>query len=154
MNAIRQQFVGVFLALSPVFALQSCAVKPLKLVSEDKITVETVPSIYGHISRVSVESSETGTRVSGEVHGSSHQRGYIRGHVDVEVIFPVGLMQEKETFKYHYHGGKSRATPFSVEIPIVVPEESTIRVIHHVTFVSSKSSGMTTVRAWRVQPPG
>jgi len=71
MNAIRQQFVGVFLALSPVFALQSCTVKPLKLASEDKITVETVPSIYGHISRVSVESSETGTRVSGEVHGSS-----------------------------------------------------------------------------------
>lgn len=139
MNAIRQKFLGVFLALSPIFALQSCAAQPLNPVSEDKVTVETVPSIYGHVSRVSVVSSETGIRVAGEVHGSSHQRGYIRGHIDVEVIFPDGTTPEKETFKYHYRGGKSRATPFSVEIPIVLPEGSTIRVLHHSAYISNKS---------------
>jgi len=132
MNTFSQQVLDVFLVLSTVFTLQSCATKPLNLVSEDKVIVETVPSIYGHVSRVSVVSSETGIRVAGEVHGSSHQRGYIRGHIVVEVIFPDGTMQDKETFKYHYRGGKSRATPFSVEIPIVAPEGSRIRVIHAV----------------------
>jgi hypothetical protein len=129
-NTFSRQALHVFLTLSIVFTLQSCAAKPLNLVGEDKVTVETVPSIYGHLSRVSVVSSETGIKVAGEVHGSSHQRGYIRGHVDVEVIFPDGTIQDKETFKYHYRGGKSRATPFSVEIPIVIPEGSTIRVTH------------------------
>lgn len=131
MNTYSQQVLGVFLVLSTLFTLQSCATKTLNLVSEGKVNIETVPSNYGHVSRVSVVSSETGIIVAGDVHGASHQRGYIRGHLAVEVIYPDGTMQEKETFKYHNRGGKSRVTPFSVELPIVVPEESTIRVIHY-----------------------
>jgi hypothetical protein len=135
MYPISQQVLGVLLALSTLFALQSCATKTVNLVSEGTITVETVPSIYGHVSRVSVVASETGIRVAGEVYGSSYQRGYIRGHVDVEVIYPDGTVQE-ETVRYPYHGGKSRATPFSVDLPIEMPEGSTIRVIHNATSIS------------------
>jgi hypothetical protein len=102
-------------------------------VHENKVKVETIASKYGHVSRVSVWCNETETEVIGEIHGSTHGRGHIRGHIDVEIIYPDGTMQVKETFKYHNRGGKSRVTPFSIKVPIVVPEGSTIRIIHHAT---------------------
>lgn len=131
MNAIKNQALSITLMLSTILAIQGCTTMPHDLGRDGKVSVETIPSRYGHVSRVSVLASETGVRVAGEVHGSTHRRGYILGHVDIEVIYPDGTMQEIISFMYRNRGGKSRATPFSVEVPFVVPEGSTIRVIHH-----------------------
>jgi hypothetical protein len=141
MNMTRNQALGIVFALSAVVAMQGCATTPQDLVGEGKVNVETIPSRYGHISHVSVLASEPGVRVAGEVHGSTHGRGYILGHVDIEVIYPDGTMQEVIAFKYQNRGGKSRATPFSVEVPFVVPEGSTIRIIHHDAFTSESPTG-------------
>jgi hypothetical protein len=125
-----------FLVIASILILQGCVAMPPDLVSEGKVNVETVPSTQGHVSKVSVLASETGIRVTGQVHGVSHKRGYIYGHVDIEVISPDGTIQWIEEFRYHNRGGKSRTTSISVYIPVVVADGSTIRVIHHAAVIS------------------
>ena len=100
------------------------------------MNVETIPSKTGHVDRVYVLASDMGIRITGEVHGSFHQRSNIYGHLDVEVIAPNGDMLWKETFSYLNLGGKSRTSPFSVEVPVVIPDGSTIRVIHDASLIS------------------
>ena len=136
MTTIKQQDFSMFLVLSTIFALHGCATDTSNLVDEGKVNIETIKSEYGHVSRVSVWGSETETEVIGEIHGSTHGRGHIRGHIDVEIIYPDGSMQVEETFKFHNRGGKSRVIPLSIKFPFVVPEGSTIRIIHHATFIS------------------
>jgi len=131
-----RRFVYYFMALATIIILQGCAAMSPDLVSEGKVNVETVPSRQGHVSKVSVLASETGVRVTGQVHGLFHERGYIYGHVDIEVISPDGTMQWIEEFRYRNRGGKSRTTPFSLDIPVVVADGSTIRVIHHAAVIS------------------
>lgn len=133
MSTIKQQVFAIFLALFVFSMLHGCAITAENLVHEDKVKIETVQSEYGHLSRISVWASEAGTEIVGEVHGRSHGRGYIRGHIDVEVITPDGTILLTEKYTYHNRGGKSRVTPFSVMIPIVVPDGSTVRLTHHAT---------------------
>jgi hypothetical protein len=113
--------------------LHGCATTAENLTDEDRVKIETVPSEYGHLSRISVWAGEAGTEIVGEVHGRSHGRGYIRGHIDVEVFKPDGTILLTEQYTYHDHGGKSRVTRFSVMLPIVIPEGSTVRLTHHAT---------------------
>jgi hypothetical protein len=129
MNTFNQQVFCFFVVLAAI--ISGCAAKSVDLVRDGKVNVETVPSRHGHVSGLSVLTSESGIKITGDVHGSTHKRGYIQGHIDVEVISPDGTMQAKETFKYQNRGGKSRTTPFSAEIPVLVPDGRTIRVIHH-----------------------
>jgi hypothetical protein len=131
MVVIKQQVFGIFFALFMLSTLHGCATNAENLVHEDKVNVETVQSEYGHLSRISVWASEAGTEIVGEVHGSHHGRGYVRGHVDIEVIKSDGTILLTEEYKYHNRAGKSRVTPFSIMIPTVVPNGSTIRLAHH-----------------------
>lgn len=131
MVTIKQQALAIFFVLFIFPSLHGCATNAENLVQEKKVNVETVQSEYGHISRISVWASEAGTEIAGEVHGSTHRRGYILGHIDVEVIKPDGTILITDKYEYHNRGGKSRVTPFSVMIPMVVPYGSTIRLTHH-----------------------
>jgi hypothetical protein len=133
MVTVKRRVFAIFFALFIFSTLHGCATNAENLVHEDKVNVETVQSEYGHLSRISVWAGEAGTEIIGEVHGSSHGRGYIRGHVDVEVIKPDDTIFLTERFNYHNRGGKSRVTPFSIMIPTVVPDGSTIRLTHHAT---------------------
>lgn len=133
MTTIKQQVFAIFYVLFIFSTLHGCATTAENLVHENKVNIETVQSEYGHVSGISVWASDAGTEIVGEVHGRSHQRGYIRGHVDIEVIKPDGTILLTEKYMYHNRGGKSRVTPFSVMIPIVVPDGSTIRLTHHAT---------------------
>ena len=135
-NTINREIAFFYLVLATIFALQSCAAKSLDLADAGRVNVETIPSKAGQVERVSILASDMDIRIAGEVHGSFHQRGYIYGHLDVEVISPNGDMLWKETFSYRNRGGKSRTTPFSVEVPVVIPDGSTIRVIHHASLIS------------------
>ena len=134
-NTVNRKIFLIIYVLAGVLTQQGCAAKSLDLADKGKVHIETAESMHGHLSRVSVFASDMGTRVAGEVHGTFHQRGYIRGHLVVEVISPDGAMQWKETFRYRNRGGKSRITPFSLEIPTVVHDGSTIRVTHNAGYL-------------------
>jgi len=135
-NTINREIAFFYLVLATIFALQGCAAKSLDLADEGRVKVETVPSKNGHVERVYVLASDMGIKITGEVHGSSHQRSNIYGHMDVEVISPSGDMLWEETFSYRNRGGKSRTTPFTVEVPVIIPDGSTVRVIHHASLIS------------------
>ena len=135
-NTINREIAFFYLVLATIFALQSCAAKSLDLADAGRVNVESIPSKAGHVERVSILASDMGIKITGEVHGSFHQRSNVYGHLDVEVISPNGDMLWKETFNYRNRGGQSRTSPFSVEVPVVIPDGSTIRVIHHASLIS------------------
>lgn len=135
-NTINREITFFYLILATIVTLHGCAAKSLDLADEGRVNVETIPSKAGHVGRVSVVASDMGIRITGEVHGSFHQRSNIYGHLDVEVISPNGDMLWKETFSYRNRGGQSRTSPFSVEIPVVIPDGSTIRIIHDASLIS------------------
>lgn len=134
-NTMNRNISFIIFVFAGVLTQQGCAAKSLDLADKGKVHIETAESMHGHVSRVSVLASDMGTRVTGEVHGAFHQRGYIRGHLVVEVISPDGVMRWKEAFRYRNRGGKSRITPFSLEVPIVVHDGSTIRVTHNAGYL-------------------
>ena len=135
-NISNREIAFFYLVLATIFALQGCAAKSLDLADEGRVNVETVPSSRGYVSRVYILASDMGIRIAGKVHGASDHRGNIFGHLDAEVISPNGDLLWQEEFSYRNHGGKSRTATFSVEVPVVIPDGSTVRVIHDASLIS------------------
>ena len=99
--------------------------------SEDKIEIIKVASDRVHLSRVTVTPNESGLLISGEVHNKNDARGYIRGHVDVELISNRGTVLAIGSTRYFRGGPKSRASRFSIEIPVKVSQVKKVLVTHH-----------------------
>jgi hypothetical protein len=123
------------LAIIPlVLIISACASGMVNLVTDGTVKLETVSSRAIHFERVAIYASDTGLVVSGELHKRHHGRGPISGHIDIQVVASDGAILATTNIKYYRGSHKSRTSNFFVEIPIELPMNSTVRIMHHDAF--------------------
>lgn len=95
------------------------------------VSIEKVSSSIAHFDRAFVTSTQTSVEIYGVLHKRHHSRTIIPGHVDIEIISPEGEVLSKLETDYHRGSIKARQSTFHVSVPMVLPEGSTVRLIHH-----------------------
>ncbi len=131
MNKRHHEPVKFFAIIVILFVLSACGSSLKNLVREGTSKVDTTSSRGVHFNRVDVYESDAGLLVRGELHKRSHRRGPIPGHVHIEIIAPDGTVLANTSTNYHRGSSKSRTSRFTVKIPIEVPMNSTIQIMHH-----------------------
>ncbi len=123
--------VRLFVIIIIVFVLSACGSSLKNLVREGTAKVDTTSSSDVHFNRVYVYESDTGLLVRGELHKRSHRRGPIPGHLYIEITAPDGTILATTRTNYHRGSIKSRTSRFSAEIPIDVPRNFAVQIMHH-----------------------
>ena len=132
---LLRNFVHFFVAILLGGALiSSCATDRINLVDTNKIDVQKVSSRNAYFSMLSVYSVDSEIIVSGEVHKRIPSRGRIYGHVDVKVVSSDDTVLYTTTSGYHRRSLKSFASIFTIKIPLMLEDISSIRVTHHRAF--------------------
>jgi hypothetical protein len=119
--------------------LAGCATKGKDLVGSDTVRIEKVSSARGTIGFVRVIQEGEEVTLHGKVSRRPFGRGFIPGHIDLQVINPEGDLLEKCVIDY-YPGPKSTYANFHATLK-GMPAGSTIRVIHHTRVVSAPEQG-------------
>ena len=113
-----------------LLGLSACGAAPINMVRDGSVNVEYSSSHELHFSRVGVYQNDAGLIIAGELHKRGHGRGPIPGHIDIEIIGPDDAILASKSIHYHRGSLKSRRSQFSVEIPIDLPVNSTVRIMH------------------------
>lgn len=120
------------IAIATLLIAAGCASTGVDLVKKGVITLEHLPSKYAHTHKVSVHQTQADIVISGELYDRFHQRGFIPGHVDIEILSPEDKILGQGISKYHRVGvGKSRKFELIIRPSVTVPQGSKIRIIHH-----------------------
>lgn len=101
------------------------------LAQQQGVKLESVDSSSVRITRTYLQSGKEGTVLRGELERRIPMRGFIPGHLHVELIGPDGKVMKEADIGYTHQGGKSRLEKFSLPIPEPLVTGSTIRVTHH-----------------------
>lgn len=101
------------------------------LAQQRGVKLESVDSSSVHITRIYLDTTKEATILRGELKRHIPARGYITGHLHVELIAPDGKVMKEADIGYVHEGGKSRQAKFSLPIPEPLVTGSTIRVTHH-----------------------
>jgi hypothetical protein len=101
------------------------------MVREGTVNVEYSSSPYLHFSSVGIYGNEVGVIIVGELHKRGHGRGAMPGHIEIEILGPDGTLLATRSIHYHRGSTKSRRSQFSIEIPIDLPINSTVRIMHN-----------------------
>ena len=131
MNRIHQTIRISANVMMMTLAFSGCALISGNTNSEDKIEIIKVASGHAHLSRVTVTPNQSGLSISGEVHNKNDARGNIHGHVDVELIASNGAVLAIGSTRYFRGSPKSRASRFSIEVPVNVSQVRKVLVTHH-----------------------
>ena len=114
-----------------LLGLSACGNAPIYMARDGSINVEYSSSHALHFSRVVVYQNDAGLIIAGELHKRGHGRGFIPGHIDIEIIGPDDTLLATKGISYHRGSNKSRRSQLYVEIPIDLPINSTVRILHH-----------------------
>jgi len=100
--------------------------------NDARVNVEKIPSSYAHFYQAVVSTTESSVTVSGILHKQYHSRTSILGHVDIVFVSPDRDLLKMITTDYRRRSFKSRRSEFRVEVPLAVPDGSTVYVLHHI----------------------
>jgi len=116
-------FINVALVIA---AISSCASVESK---KANVVIEKESSSLLRFERVTVTRSESVITVHGTLH--SRTRSSVPGHIGITFLSTNGDVLQ--TLKTDYHRGSLRARDynFSVEVPLDLPDGSTVRLVHH-----------------------
>ena len=151
MNFKKSHFVLRIPAFIAVLLLLGCATSPSQI-NDANIKKEIVSSDHLTISNVSIDAINDGFSIDGYMRHKYVSDSLIRGHIDIEVVDTAGtvlhrtktsILHRTKTSTSHRtktsisHFGRTRPYNnryrFSVDVPYIPPNGSTVRVIHHVT---------------------
>jgi hypothetical protein len=110
--------------------LAGCATQARDLVGNDTVELEKVSSALGTIDSVTVIQEGEEVKLHGEVKRRPYGRGFIPGHIVLDVTDPEGQVLERCVIDY-YPGPKSTYANFHAVLKAPLPAGSTIRVIHN-----------------------
>jgi hypothetical protein len=116
--------------------LAGCAMQGRDLIGSGTVRLEKVSSALGTIGPITVIQQGEKVTLMGEVKRRPDGRGFIPGHIDLEVISPEGHVLERCMIDY-YPGPKSTYANFRAVLKATPPPGSTIRVIHNPHVVSA-----------------
>lgn len=119
--------IAVFISVALVIAaISGCASVESK---KANVIIEKESSSLLRFERVTVTRSESVITVRGTLH--SRTRSSVPGHIDITFLSTNGDILQ--TLKTDYHRGslKARDYNFKVEVPLDLPDGSTVRVVYH-----------------------
>ncbi|MGH1536616.1 MAG: hypothetical protein ACRBDX_00970 [Gammaproteobacteria bacterium] len=93
------------------------------------INIEKESSGLISFERVNVRSDDSTLTVSGDLHART--RSVARGHIDITFISPDEVVLHELTTSIKRRSLKNRHMHFHVNVPLVLPEGSTVRLVHH-----------------------
>jgi hypothetical protein len=120
--------------------LVGCATQGKDLVGTDTVKIHKVSSAWGTIGFVRVIQDGEEVTLRGAVKRRPSGRGFIPGHIELEVNNPEGDVLEQCVIDY-YPGPKSTYANFHAVLNATPPPGSTIRVIHDSHVVSAGEQG-------------
>lgn len=94
------------------------------------VNIETESAAQIRIFDVAVKSTPSTVIVTGTLHKRSHGRTTIPGHIDITFISPDGEQLKTVRVEYHRPSINSRDSRFKTEIPLNLPDDSTVRIEH------------------------
>ena len=110
------------------FVLIACAsTQP----NQTKVNIEKEASSGTRIQDVVVTSSASTTVVSGTLHTKRRVRTTLPGHIDITILSPNGEVLHKLKTEYERSAIEFKNFDFRTEIPVALPNGSTVRVKHH-----------------------
>ena len=121
-------FIAVGAAL--IAMLAGCATAQ-GLAQQQGVKLESVDSSSVRITRTYLQIGKEGTVLRGELERRIPMRGFIPGHLHVELIGTDGKMTKEADIGYTHQGSKSRLAKFSLPIPEPLVTGNIIRVTHH-----------------------
>lgn len=133
MNMIITNAAKLFYIFVITIAVSGCTSIETK---KANVNIESESSSLARIFNVIVISTESGVMVSGTLDKRFHSRTVIPGHVDILFLSPEGEVLHQLQTDYRRSSIKSRHSKFRVEVPLILPEGSTVRVVHHKDFES------------------
>jgi len=135
MNFKKSHFVLRIPVFITVLLLLGCATSPGQI-DDANIKKEIVPSKHLTISNVSIDAINDGFSIDGYMRHKYVSDSLIRGHIDIEVADTAGTVVHKTKTSISHFGSTRpfhKSYRFSVDVPYIPPNGSTVRVIHHVT---------------------
>jgi hypothetical protein len=116
-------FISVAFVIVVVYGCASVESKKANVI------IEKESSSLLRFENVRVTRSESNITVRGTLH--SRTRSSVPGHIDITFLSTNG--EVLQTLKTDYHRGslKARDYNFKVEVPLDLPEGSTVRLVHH-----------------------
>ena len=128
-DAMRARMIIAGLALLTGSA--GCAGLPDDRTAMKSVEVERVDSRYAHIENVQVQAVDSDLKISGHVRKTLQRRGFIPGHLHIEVLDMNGEQLSETTSRYQRRSTKSHRARFSTTLPLSQGKARTVRVIHH-----------------------
>ena len=108
-----------------------CTTMGNDLTRDDTVKIEKISSKRGSIGLVSVSQKENEVTIRGEVKRRPPGRGYIPGHIDVEVLNASGTTMETIKIDYRQRSYRTRSARFYSMLGMIPLSGSTVRVVHH-----------------------
>ena len=125
MNYINIYSFGFICALALVAA--GCAGVQAR---KANVNIEIESAAQIRIFDVAVKSTPSTVIVTGTLHKRSHGRSVIPGHIDITFVSPDGEQLHTVKTKYHRSSINSRDSTFEAEVPLELPDNSTVRIEH------------------------
>lgn len=126
--------IGMGLAFGSIL-ISGCATDNLNYKNEASVTFECIPSENALISDVHAFENEDELVIHGKVKRAAYNCcDAIRGHVDVAIVAPDGLVLDAGSFLYtprNIPKVRSRSSHFKAVLPYIVPEDFIIRITYH-----------------------
>lgn len=97
--------------------------------NKSNISIEKESSGFVRFEKVIVHSEDSTVTVSGSIH--SQPRNAAIGHVDITFLSPDGDVLHVLKTQIHRQSIKDRHLHFRVKTSLVLPECSTVRIVHH-----------------------
>lgn len=130
MNTKFRIIIGFIYMVTLIVIMSACTSVDSKKANVN-IEVDSSPRIQ--IFDVAVRATNSHVTVSGSLHKRSHSRTAIPGHIDITFLSPNGeVLRELET-DYHRPSINSRESTFSVKVPLLLADGSTVRIEHYRT---------------------
>ena len=95
------------------------------------VIIEKDTSSRGRIQNVLVTPTDSTVIVSGTLHNRNFSRAPIPGHLDITFLSPDGEVLHKLKTDYRRNSIKPRDSYFRIEVPMVLPPDSIVRVKYH-----------------------
>jgi hypothetical protein len=126
MNKILNN-AAILIAIVVIAVVSACTTIKSK---NANVNIERNSSVHASIYNIAVTSTESTVTVSGTLHKKHRKRTYIPGHVDIMFVSSDGALLKRVKTDYYSRSYKSRTSMFRAEVPLALPEGSTVYLTH------------------------
>lgn len=133
MNKITSVLVCKMTVFISLIFILGCMSKPWR-VTDTNIKTEIAPSKHLEKLQIVIFEKPEGFSIRGDMREKHRVPSMPIGHIDIDIVDGKGRVLHKTMADIHRSGKANRfhkRYKFNIEVPLIPPEGSTIRVAHH-----------------------